>query len=327
MASRRSRLPHRTTPTTRSRAFLDRGIDVICDKPLATGLPDALDLVERGGAASGLVFAVTYAFAAHAMVRQAREMVRNGALGAVRHVHVEYFQEWALKRLPGAPEQREWRLDAGRIGAGFTTGNIGTHAYHLACFVTGLKAEALRAELHVLDYDKPVEDTAFVHLRFESGVSGTLMVSQAAAGAQRGLRLRVFGTEASLEWDQENSEFLHYRQFDAPAPAISRGFGGGEGPAAARFVRMPRGHPEGLTDARANLYTEVAVAVEERRNGEHLADGLLEYPTVDEGHGVSALSRRRRRTAPAVPGSIAECSDRPMPSRSRRPLPKPVLQL
>ncbi len=263
-------------------AFLDKGIDVICDKPLTSALGDALDLVERQRR-SGLVFAVTYSFAAHAMVRQARAMVREGAVGQVRQVHVEYFQEWALPAPATLSKGAEWRLDRSRVGAGFTTGDIGTHAYHLACFVSGLAAEQVRADFHVSGYPKPMEDTAFMHLRFAGGVPGTLMVSQAAAGTQCGLRVRIFGDKAGLEWDQENPEYLRFNPVNAPSQTISRGFGAGMGVVASRFVRMPRGHPEALTDAWANLYTEFAIAVEARRNGETVPDGLLEYPTIRDG--------------------------------------------
>jgi predicted dehydrogenase len=263
-------------------AFLDKGIDVICDKPLTSALGDALDLVERQRR-SGMVFAVTYAYAAHAMVRQARAMVREGAVGRIRQVHVEYFQEWALNAPAGAAKGAEWRLDRNRVGAGFTTGDIGTHAYHLACFVTGLAAERVRADFHVSGYAKPMEDTAFMHLRFAGDVPGTLMVSQAAAGTHCGLRLRIFGDQAGLEWEQENPEYLHFRPVGEPGRTISRGFGAGMGVAASRLVRMPRGHPEALTDAWANLYTEFAIAVDARRNGETLPEGLLEYPTIRDG--------------------------------------------
>ena len=259
-----------------ARAFMERGIDVISDKPLTTTLADALDLV-RLQRDTGLVFGVTYSFAGHAMVRQARQMVAEGAIGAVRQVHVEYFQEWAIDLADA------WRLDTAKVGPAFTTGDIGTHAHHLACFVTGLDMTALSAEFFVTGSPKPLEDTAFMRVRFEGGVPGTLMVSQAAAGTQCGLRLRVFGETAGLEWDQENPEYLRFTVVGEPARTISRGFGSGMGGEASRFVRMPRGHPEALTDAWANLYTEFAVAIEARRDGRTLPANLLRHPTVLDG--------------------------------------------
>ncbi|GLR66634.1 putative oxidoreductase y4hM [Acidocella aquatica] len=259
-----------------ARAFMEHGIDVISDKPLTVTLEEALDLV-RLQRETGLVFGVTYSFSGHAMVRQARQMIAQGAIGAVRQVHVEYFQEWAMDVADA------WRLDSAKGGPTFTTGDIGTHAHHLACFVTGLEMTALRADFLVTGSPKPKEDTAFMHVRFAGDVAGTLMVSQAAAGTQCGLRLRVFGETGGLEWDQENPEYLRFNQVGMPAQIISRGLGGGMGVEASRFVRMPRGHPEALSDAWANLYTEFAIAIEARRDGRTLPEALLRYPTVLDG--------------------------------------------
>ena len=265
-----------------ARAFMERGIDVISDKPVTSTLPDALDLVALQRE-TGLVFGVTYAFAGHAMVRQARQMVAEGALGRLRQIHVEYFQEWAMRPAAEGSKGAAWRLDEAQVGAAFTTGDIGTHAHHLACFVSGLEMTALRAEFHVSGAPKPLEDTAFMLVRYAGDVPGTLMVSQAAAGTACGLRLRIFGDHAGLEWDQENPEVLRFAPFDAPARTISRGYGAGMGAEASRFVRMPRGHPEALTDAWANVYTEFAVAIEARRSGTVLPGGLLRHPDVVDG--------------------------------------------
>ena len=265
-----------------ARAFMDRGVDVISDKPVTSTLADALDLV-AAQRRTGLVFGVTYSFAGHAMVRQARQMVAEGALGCLRQIHVEYFQEWALQPASEGGKGAAWRLDEAQVGAAFTTGDIGTHAHHLASFVSGLEMTRLRAEFHVSGAPKPLEDTAFLHVRYAGDVPGTLMVSQAAAGTQCGLRLRIFGETAGLEWDQENPETLRYAPVGEPARIISRGYGAGMGIEASRFVRMPRGHPEALTDAWANLYIEFAIAIEARRAGIVLPDGLLRYPDIADG--------------------------------------------
>jgi len=263
-------------------AFLDRGIDVISDKPLTTTLEDALDLVRRQKE-TGLVFGVTYAYAAHSMVRQARAMIRQGLLGAIRQVHVEYFQEWALVPPDQGGAGAAWRVRPELVGRAFTTGDIGTHCHHLGTFVTGLEMDAVRAEFHTLGPDKPLEDTAFMHVRYEGGVPGTIMISQVAAGTHCGFQIRVFGDKASLEWNQETPEILHFKPFNAPAQTLSRGEGAGIEPSAARFVHMPRGHPEALSDAWGNLYEEFAIAIEARRNGITLPEGLLEFPDAWEG--------------------------------------------
>lgn len=263
-------------------AFMEQGIDIISDKPLTTNLPDALDLVRRQQE-TGLVFGVTYAYAAYAMVRQAREMVRSGALGALQQVHVEYFQEWALTPPKDAGAGAQWRIDPAVVGPAFTTGDIGTHCHHLGAFVCGRPVTRLRAEFHTLGPDKPLEDTAFMHVRYEGDIPGTIMISQVAAGTHCGIRLRVFGEKASLEWNQEEPELLHFRPFAEPARTLTRGEGSGIGIHAARFVHMPRGHPEALSDAWGNLYEELAIAIEARRAGRAIPEGLLEYPTVLDG--------------------------------------------
>ena len=264
-----------------AKAFMDVGIDVISDKPLTTTLEEALSLAKAQDD-SGVVFGETYAYSAHVMVRQAQAMVRGGDLGDIRQIHVEYFQDWAMD-ITDQGDNAPWRLNVAQNGPSFTVGDIGTHAEHLARFVSGLRIEAVRADFHVTGQPKALEDTAFMQLRFEGGVPGTLMVSQTMAGSQCGLRLRVCGTKASLEWHQEQPEFLHLRAIGAPEQIISRGHGAGMSPATERLLRMPRGHPEALTDAWANLYLEFAVAIQARREGRELPTDFLAYPTIADG--------------------------------------------
>lgn len=263
---------------TVAEAFLAEGIDVICDKPLAPTLAEALRLVEAQRS-TGLVFGVTYPYAAYSMVRQARAMVRAGELGELRQIHVEYFQEFAATLRADAGEQSPWRIDPARAGGSFTTGDIGTHAVHLASFVSGRPATKVRADFHVSGEPKDLEDTAFCQMRF-GDVPGTLMVSQATVGTQCGLRLRLFGTKAAIDWNQERGDELTLTPFDAPARHYQSGFSGGLHPDARRFARMPRGCPEGILEAWANLYTELGLAVEARRTGRTLPHGMLAYPTV-----------------------------------------------
>jgi predicted dehydrogenase len=263
-------------------AFLDKGMDVICDKPLTTRLADAVDLVERQRR-TGLVFGVTHAFAAFAMVRQAREMVRAGELGRIRHVHIEFTQDWAVAPIAPGHKGGQWRIDPERAGPSFTTADIGVHAHHMACFVTGMTMTGLRAELLVCGADKPLDDTAFMHVRYDDAVPGTLFVSQAAAGADCVIRLRIFGDKAGLDWDMQTPEILHFKRLNAPPQTIIRGQGVGISAAASRFNRQPRGSPQALIDAWASLYTEFAIAIEARRAGTQLPPDLLAYPTVLDG--------------------------------------------
>lgn len=263
-------------------AFMEAGIDVISDKPLVNTLAEARGLIAKQRE-TGLVFGVTYAFAAHAMVRQARQMVREGAIGRVTQIHVEYFQELALLPAEAAWSGTPWRQDPAKVGGASTTADIGTHAHHLAEFVSGLRLERLRAEFHRLGADQPLEDTAFVSCRFTGDVPGTLLISQAVAGASCALRIRISGTLGTLEWDQESPEYLHHRPFNAPHIRLSRGHGAGVLEDAGRFVHVPRGHPEAFSDAWGNLYEEFAIAIEARRSGRTLPEGLLAYPGLTEG--------------------------------------------
>lgn len=274
-------------------AFMENGIDVISDKPLTTTLGDAQDLVAKQKE-TGLVFGVTYSYASHVMVRQAQGMVAKGLIGDLRQVHVEYFQDWAMD-ITDVGDDKPWRLEKEFSGDTFTVGDIGTHAEHLARFVSGREIEALRAEFHVTGAPKALEDTAFMNLRFEGGVPGTMMVSQTMAGSQCGFRLRVCGSKATLEWNQEDPEYLHLRRVGEPVQIISRGHGAGMLEETEPFIRMPRGHPEALTDAWANIYTEFALAIEARRNGTPLEEGLVNFPDVVDGlKGMEFIEAARR---------------------------------
>ncbi len=264
-----------------ARAFLARGIDVICDKPLTATLAEA-EALAADHAATDTVFAVTYVYASHAMVRQAREMVLAGDLGEIRQVHVEYLQQGMLAR--GSDQvDAAWRLDPALGGPSLTVADIGTHAFHLAEFATARQVTDLRAECLVAGARKTLEDTAHAWLRLDGGATGTLLVSQAMAGEACGLRLRIGGTKASLAWEAEAPESLTFRPVDGPVQILTLGHGAGIKPAVERLVRMPRGHPEALSDAWANLYLEAAVAVAARRDKTVLPAGLIGLPTLADG--------------------------------------------
>lgn len=262
--------------------FLDAGYDVICDKPLTTTLDDAVDLVARARKA-GVVFGVTHAFAANAMVRQMRDMIAAGKIGTIRQIHVAYFDEFLA--LPGAEESKQfsWRIDPAQSGPASTAADIGTHAWHLASFVSGLEMQQLRAEFLTCSRPKQLEDTAFMHVRFAGGVPGTLNVTQVAAGERGGLHLRIYGDDGRLEWLQSESEKLRYTSLGEAEQIITRGVGASMLDSTQRYVTLPRGYAEGWFEAWANLYTEFAVAIAARRDGRTLPDGHLAYPTVEDG--------------------------------------------
>ncbi len=265
-----------------ARTFLDAGFDVICDKPLTNELTEAEELV-RLVRDSGQVFAVCYAFAAFPMVRQARGMVKSGAIGKVNQVHVEFMQDWMMASGVTEAEHVKWRLDPAKSGATSTTGDIGTHAQQLASFVSGLELTNLRAEMHVCGEPKPLEDTVMMMTRYEGDVPGTLMATRYASGNRGGLRVRLYGSEGGIEWDLEKSDILKFSQFGEPDRILTRGQGGGIEPGVERYTRLARGFSEGVIEAWANLYTEFAMAVAARKDGVTPPDDWLDYPRVEHG--------------------------------------------
>ncbi len=276
-------------------AFLQAGIHVICDKPLATTVGEARDLV-RLTKQTGKLFAVTYNYTGYPLIRQARAMIAAGELGDIRVVQVEYVQDWLTERLEATGQkQAAWRTDPARAGAGGALGDIGTHAYHLACFVTGLTLDSVCADLTAFVPGRRLDDNAQVLLRFQ-GARGALWASQVAPGNENGLRLRVYGTKGGLEWHQENPNELRYSALGQPVRRLTRG-GPGAGPAAARVTRIPAGHPEGYLEGFATIYTEVALAIRSARQGKRPAGEVL-FPTVEDGlRGVEFIDAAVKSSA------------------------------
>jgi predicted dehydrogenase len=266
--------------------FLKAGIHVICDKPLATTSADARMLRELAQA-SGKLFAVTYNYTGYPMVRQARQMVRDGMLGEIRIVQVEYPQDWLTESIEtGGQKQAGWRTDPAQAGAGGCIGDIGTHAYQLAHFVTDLEVTELLAELSTFVSGRRLDDNAQVLLRYASGARGAVWASQVAPGNENNLRLRVYGSKGGLEWKQEHPNQLSWTPFGQATQIISRGTGAA-GSAAARVTRIPSGHPEGYLEAFGTLYSEIALAIRSRRAGAAALDPAVQFPTVVDGvHGV-----------------------------------------
>ncbi len=243
-----------------ARAFLERGIHVICDKPLAVTVEEA-DHLCRLTASAGLVFAVTYNYSGYPMVREARARVRDGAIGQVRKVVVEYSQGWLAELLETeGHKQAEWRADPARGGPSAVLGDIGSHAHHLLRYVTGLEVQRLFADLGTVVAGRAAHDDAVVLLELDGGVRGVLMASQIATGERNHLRLRVYGSGGGLDWNQEEPNRLRLLRPDGSEELVYRGAGARSASATAA-TRLPGGHPEGFVEAFANLYREVARAV------------------------------------------------------------------
>ena len=264
-----------------ARDFLKRGIHVICDKPLTATLAEAKKMVAAAEKSDALLV-LTHNYTGYPMVRQARAMVEAGELGPLRIVQVEYPQDWLNEPLEqSGMKQAAWRTDPARSGAGGCIGDIGTHAFNLASFVTGLELEELSAELTSFVEGRRVDDNAQVMLRFAGGARGMLWSSQVAPGNENALKLRVYGANGGLEWHQEEPNTLWFSPFGKPPQKITRG-GAGAGDAAARASRVPPGHPEGYLEGFATIYSEAAEAIRAHQAGKPVPDGVI-YPTVEDG--------------------------------------------
>jgi len=265
-----------------AKAFLDAGIHVICDKPLTSNLADAKKLaalVEK----SGKVFVLTHNYTGYPMIRHAREMVQKGQLGEIRVIQAEYPQDWLTTKVEDTgAKQAVWRTDPKQSGAGGATGDIGTHAYNLARFVSGLELDSLSADLNAFVKGRLLDDNAHVMLRFKGGAKGMLWASQVAPGNENALKLRVYGTKGGIEWSQEQPNHLWFTPFGEPKQLITRA-GAGAGPAAARVSRVPSGHPEGYLEGFATIYAEAARAIRaaRKKNGKPAKDVV--YPTIHDG--------------------------------------------
>ncbi len=269
-----------------ARAFLEAGIHVICDKPLTSTLEDARALAAVKPK-KGAKFLLTHNYTGYPLIRQARELVKSGALGKIRVVQAEYPQDWLSAPADPGNKQAAWRTDPARSGAGGAIGDIGTHAYNLARFVTGLKTEAVSADLQSFVKGRKVDDNVHILLRFQGGARGMLWASQVAPGNENGLQLRVYGEKAGLSWRQDNPNQMWFTELGKPATLLTRGGAISQPPAASMNVRIPGGHPEGYLEAFATLYSQFAEVI--RGTGKayapllpSLADGVegLEFITA-----------------------------------------------
>jgi len=264
-----------------ARAFLEAGIHVICDKPMTSTLADARSLAALVRK-SGKLFVLTHNYTAYPMVRQARRMVVAGEIGKIRVVQVEYPQAWLATKLEDSGQkQAAWRTDPARSGAGGCVGDIGTHAFNLASFVTGLDVESLSADVSTFVEGRAVDDNIHVLLRFSGGAKGMLWASQVAAGHENDLRLRVYGETGALSFAQEEPNRLWVSKLDEPKRLVTRG-GAGFDPEAARLTRVPAGHPEGYLEGFANLYGEAALAIRAARKGDSPAVETA-LPSAEDG--------------------------------------------
>ncbi len=265
-----------------ARLALENGFHVVSDKPLTDDTEDArklVRLVER----TGLVFAVTHAYTGYPMIKEAREMVRSGKLGKIRKVISEYPQGWLTEPMDNTDNvQAAWRLDPARSGKSNCMGDIGTHALNLAEYVTGLKVTQVCADVSILVERRKLDDDGNVLVRFDNGARGIIYASQISAGEENGLKIRIYGEKGGLEWIQTEPNTLIVKWLDKPTEVIRPG-NTWCSDIAKYNTRLPFGHPEGLFEAFANLYRNVATCIQHRLDGKEPPAEALDFPTVYDG--------------------------------------------
>lgn len=270
---------------------LENGFHVVCDKPLCFNMEEALHLetlVKR----SGLLFALTHNYTGYPMVKQARAMVRNGDIGEIRKVVVEYPQGWLSTKVEDTgSKQASWRTDPARSGAAGAMGDIGTHAENLAEYVTGLQITEMCADLSTFVEGRLLDDDGNVLLRFDNGAKGILHASQICAGEENNLNIRVYGKKAGLQWFQMEPNSLYVKWLDKPMEVLRTGVGNLY-PEAAAHTRIPAGHPEGYLEAFANIYRNFAICLRARLEGKEPDPLYMDFPTVSDGvRGMRFIER------------------------------------
>jgi predicted dehydrogenase len=272
-------------------AFADAGIHVVSDKPLVHTSEQASKL-RQVVKKRGIVFGVTYNYTGYPMVKQARHMVQSGQLGEIRKVIVEYNQGWLATNLEkSGQKQADWRTDPKRSGAAGAIGDIGSHAENLAHTVTELDISHICADLTTFVPGRKLDDNGDMLLRFSNGAKGVLIASQIEIGGENDIRLRVFGTKGTLEWHQENPNYLQYDNLESPRQILTRG-SGYLCAAAQKATRLPTGHPEAFLEAFANVYIGVAEAIRAKQAGRQLGELEGDFPTVVDGaRGVHFIEK------------------------------------
>jgi predicted dehydrogenase len=264
---------------------LENGFHVVIEKPIAFTLDEAKQLKQKV-AETGLLLCLTHTYSGYPMVKQAKAMVADGALGKIRKVWVEYPQGWLSKLSEREGNaQAAWRTDPKKSGKSGCMGDIGTHAAHLAEYITGLKISKICADLSILVEGRALDDDGNVLLKFENGAAGALMASQVAAGEENALRIRVYGEKGGIEWNQHEPNTLLVKWLDQPAQILRAGgnYGDRLSKYATHNCRTPGGHPEGYLEAFGNIYRNFALTLSARIDGTEPSPQALDFPSVEDG--------------------------------------------
>jgi len=265
-----------------AKIFAEKGIHIICDKPLALSSEEAINL-KNIVESKKLIFALTHNYTGYPMVRHARSLIQKGDLGSIRVIQVEYPQDWlTTKAEDSGLKQAEWRTDPKRSGDGGCIGDIGTHAFNLIRFITGLEVDELSADIHTFVKGRLLDDNAQIMLRFKGGAKGAIWSSQVAVGNENNLKIRVFGENGGLEWRQEDPNYLYYTKFGHPTQRVTRGSASAS-EEANNVTRVPPGHPEGYLEGFANIYSDVCKSLFAQINNQNYDQSNDCYPTIYDG--------------------------------------------
>lgn len=261
---------------------LDKGFNVVIEKPITFSLEQAKQLKQKVEQ-TGLTLLLTHTYTGYPMVKQAKQFLKSGALGKIRKVFVEYPQGWLSTFLEKTGQaQAAWRTDPKKSGAAGSMGDIGTHAFNLAEYVTGLQVTEICAQLNIVVEGRLLDDDGAVLLKFDNRATGVLMATQIAAGEENNLKIRVYGEKGGLEWKQEDANSLLIKWLDKPTE-IYRAGSGYLNSFASHNCRTPAGHPEGYLEAFANLYKNFSLTLKAKLNGEQPKEEWLDFPSVNEG--------------------------------------------
>ena len=265
-----------------AKIFADKGINIICDKPLAMSSAEAIEL-KKIIESKKIIFALTHNYTGYPMVRHAKHLIQRGDLGTIRVIQAEYPQDWLTKKAEDSGlKQAEWRTDPNRSGGGGCIGDIGTHAFNLIRFISGLEVDELSADIHTFVKGRLLDDNAQIMLRFKGDAKGAIWSSQVAVGNENSLQIRVYGEKAGIEWKQEDPNYLYYTKFGQPTQRITRGSESAS-KEANDSSRIPPGHPEGYLEGFANIYSDVSKELYSKINNQKYDNSKDCYPTIHDG--------------------------------------------
>jgi predicted dehydrogenase len=273
-----------TTPNTShyeaAKAFLSRGIPVVCEKPLCVELDEARELAELAQK-KGLLFCIAYTYTGYPTVKQARELVRCGEIGEIRYINAEYPQEWLMVRAEDeGSKQAAWRTNPTMAGKSNSIGDLGSHIENMVSYITGLRIASLLARLDTIVPGRVLDDNATVLLEYEGGAKGVYWTSQVAAGYDNAFKVRIFGDKGAILWDQEAANYLEVRRFGQPNTLLSRARDPFH-PHAQSYSRIPSGHPEGYFEALANIYKTYISALTKQKEGRPLTEADRDFPNAE----------------------------------------------